>query len=121
MADSKIPVPFIMVPEWVWAHPDLGKVDVMVYMTLAHHADNKTRVCWPSQKLIMAESRVGNIRTLRTSLRRLEETGCIVVHKRHAQNDLYYLPIAPPKLRGLTDDEIEFYMSHEELPPGFGE
>lgn len=85
------------IPNWVLMHPDLGRVDIAVYLALAYHADNETRECWPGHKLLMAEARVGGERHLRTSLRRLEEVGAVVITKRPGYPDLYRLTRRPPR------------------------
>lgn len=89
------------VPNWVLLHPDLGRVDIMVYLALAYRADNKERTCWPSHRQIMADARLGaNKRPLITSLRRLEEVGAICVSKRTGYANLYYLPKSEPRPDG---------------------
>ena len=117
MPAAKSPVPFLRIPTWVYTCPDLGRVDLAVYLALTYYADNETRVCWPGQKTLMAQARIGNPRTLRNSLKRLENTGCVVVKKREGCNSLYFLPLEPPKTRGMTAKEIEFYLDREQVPP----
>lgn len=86
---------FTMVPNWVLMHPDLGRVDIAVYLVLAYHADNQTRECHPSRKLIMAESRCGGKRHVDTALRRLAEVGAIEVVQRPGYPNMYRLPRTP--------------------------
>ena len=95
MANDKQPTGFTKIPNWILLHPDLGRIDLHVYLTLAYHADNKTRTCWPSHKLIMAETRIGGLRHLKTSLRRLEQVGAVVINSRKGYANGYYLPPTP--------------------------
>lgn len=95
-----------MVPNWVLMHPDLGRIDIAVYLVLAYHADNHTRVCHPSHKLIMAEARIKGERHLRTSLRRLSEVGAIKVVERPGYPNLYVLlrqPMQTPQSQASSE------------------
>ena len=87
---------FTMIPNWVLMHPDLGRVDIAVYLVIAHHADNLTRESFPGKKLIMAEAKLGSEYYLRTSLRRLEEVGAIETGFRPGYSNRYRLPKDAP-------------------------
>lgn len=69
---------FTALPNWLIDHPDVGKVDLVVYMSLARHA-NADGECWPSHRLIMAEARIGDKRTLWRALERLAAVGAVAV------------------------------------------
>ena len=92
----EIPGGFTILPNWVWEMKDLGRVDKLVYIALARFADNETRICWPSYTTLMYEAMVGNRRTLKNSLKRLELTGCIEIQRRKGFANLYHLPTDPP-------------------------
>lgn len=93
------------IPNWVLRHPDLGRIDLMVYLALAYRADNLERTCWPSHKQIMADARLGSDKhPLITSLRRLEEIGAICISKRDGYANMYYLPKSEPRPDGGLGD-----------------
>lgn len=80
------------IPNWVLVHPDLGHVDIAVYLCLSYHADAQTGVTWPSASTIMGETKIGNRQTLRNSLERLANVGAIDIHMRDGYPHLYFLP-----------------------------
>lgn len=83
---------FTPVPNWILMHPDLGRIDIAVYLCLAYHADNETGYCWPSVATIMGETKIGNRETFRNSLHRLAGIGAVYVYQRTGQANLYVLP-----------------------------
>lgn len=92
---QRIPGGFVMVPKWVFAHPELTRTDREVYAALAFYADNKERTCYPSVPTIMWASKCGNKRTVHASLERLESVGAIEIHRREGFANVYYLPKKP--------------------------
>lgn len=88
---------FSQIPNWVIFHPDLGNVDRIVYLVLAGHMDHKTRTCYPSHKAIMGWARIGDRRTVRNALKRLELVGAVEIIERKGYAHLYHLPKDPPQ------------------------
>lgn len=54
-------------------------------MTICHHADRETWVCWPSQDLLAHETEVSK-RTIQRKLEELQEKGFIRITKRRRQD-----------------------------------
>lgn len=101
-----IPGGFIFMPKWVFLTPDLGRIDREIYLTLAFFADNKTRTCYPTIPTIMRFCRIGNRQTVWNSIKRLEESGCVVVNRRKGCANIYYLPKRPtPKPLDIEQSE----------------
>lgn len=74
--------PFIMVTRAVIEDESLRSADKSVYATLCMYADNRTSECWPSRETLLKKAGVSD-RTLRNSLRLLEDSGYIKVIKRY--------------------------------------
>lgn len=63
----------------------LKAADKSVYSTLCMYADNRTSDCFPSRETLLKKSGVSD-RTLRSSLKTLEDRGYIEVVNRYADN-----------------------------------
>ena len=92
---QRIPGGFVMVPKWVFAHPELTRTDREVYAALAFYADNKERTCYPSVQTIMWAAKCSNKHMVHDSLKRLESAGAIEVHRRKGFANVYHLPKRP--------------------------
>ena|SRR5690625_1121918 len=76
-------VPFVMVTRAVLEDELLKAADKSVYATLCMYADNQTADCWPSRETLLNKAGVSD-KTLRNSLKTLEESGYIEVVNRYA-------------------------------------
>lgn len=75
--------PFVMVTRAVLEDEKLKAADKSVYSTLCMYADNQTADCWPSRETILNKAGVSD-KTLRNSLKNLEDSGYIKVVNRYA-------------------------------------
>lgn len=75
-------VPFVMVTKAVLKDRTLKASDKSVYSVLCMYADNRTSDCFPLRKTIMEDAGVSD-KTLRNSLRKLQEKGYIEIERRH--------------------------------------
>ena len=94
-------VPFVMVSRAVIEDETIKASDKSVYSVLCMYADNNTADCWPSRDTLLKKAGISD-RTLRNSLKTLEERGYIEVIKRYADNgrqlsNLYVLLDVPGK------------------------
>lgn len=64
---------------------NLDHYDIMVFLALCKHMDNKTKQCWPSRKTLAKYARVCDS-TLTRCLNHLEELGYITVERRLVEN-----------------------------------
>ena len=71
-------VPFVMVTRAVIDDERLKASDKSVYATLCMYADNRTSESWPSRETLMKKAGVSD-RTLRNSLKALEDLGYIEI------------------------------------------
>jgi SOS-response transcriptional repressor LexA len=71
-----------------------------VLLALANHA-NKDGYCWPSQKLLAAETEFG-LSTIRREIRALEKLGFIRMQRNYNQPSKYRLIFRPPQRGGST-------------------
>ncbi len=79
-APLRADVLFAIIPEWVLFHPGLTSDDVRVYGVLHRHADKMSR-CFPGQTLLAQQAHI-SVRTVRSSVERLEEAGAVSVRRR---------------------------------------
>lgn len=77
--------PFIMVTREVIEDETLRASEKSVYATLCMYADNKTSDCWPSRETLLKKSGISD-KTLRNSLRILQDKGYVKVVYRHAED-----------------------------------
>ena len=96
--------PFVMVTRAILEDDSLKSADKSVYATLCMYADNNTADCWPSRETLMKKAGVSD-KTLRNSLKNLEEGGFLKIRKRYSGDgrrlsNLYVLLDVPGKSTG---------------------
>jgi len=86
---------FTWIRNEVLKNAELNGSDIMVYLVLMSHADNKTFECWPGLELIAKESRLHK-HTVWKSLDKLEEKKLIYRKKGRGRVN-HYTILEPPK------------------------
>lgn len=76
---------FVMVTKLIMEDGSLRSADKSVYAALCLFSDNKTSKCWPGRDSLMRSAGVSD-RTLRNSLKKLEDKGYIEIVKRYKNN-----------------------------------
>ena len=79
---------FITIPDKLISDKDLTNRDKTVYMTLKTYMNNGTKKCFPSRKTI-AESEGTGLRTITSSVSRLENNGYIKRNFRYNGSTIY--------------------------------
>jgi len=77
--------PFVMVTRAVLEDESLRSADKSVYSVLCMYADNRTADCWPSRETLISKAGISD-RTLRNSLKTLEDRGYIEIVYRYAKD-----------------------------------
>ena len=78
---------FTILPDWVRTHQGLSSPAIMLYLTLASYADNKTGRCWPSRATLAGELGA-SVNSVDRWARELEAAGVVEVERRKSEADL---------------------------------
>lgn len=84
------------------AHPELSKLDLGVYLRLIDHFNPATKRCFPAASTL-AEALGCTVRSVRSSIAKLEEQGLIKVVRRRGPLgvNLYSFPKWPQKVNHM--------------------
>lgn len=96
--------------------PSLSSVTKLVLHTLHYYMDNNTGECFPSRETI-AEDASLNIRTITPHLTKAEQAGYLIKTKKSTKGKYkknVYKGIIPPKVKKVSEDDIEEFKSNEE-------
>lgn len=78
---------FTILPDWVRTHEGLSSPAIMLYLTLASYADNRTGKCWPS-KATLANELSTSANSVSRWAKELEDAGVIEVEHRKSEANL---------------------------------
>lgn len=84
----------------------LGAYDIAVYVGLVMHAETSTGKCWPSADTLASYIN-GGAKSVRRSIRVLQDTGYIRLERQAGKANVYYV-LAPPVIHtSVTETTLE--------------